>query len=149
MLVVLSWGVLGLIAGLVAGLVGWTSVGRGVALELGEVAVEAVEAAVPEDAIALDPVGDVLEGLGGEAAGAPLGVAAALDEVGALEDLEVLGDGGEGHGEGCCELGDGCFALDEAGEDGAPGGVGEGGEGGAEGVAVGCGGRHVVYRSVY
>ena len=89
----------------------------------------------------LDPTGDVAEGLGGEAAGAPLGVAAALDEVGAFEDFEVFGDGGEGDCERLGEFGDGGFTIGESREDFAARWVGERVEGGTEGVSFdgGCG----------
>ncbi len=93
---------------------------------------EAIEALLPDDSIFFDPIGDLLERGGLEAAGAPLSFAAAGDEAGALEDFEVLGDGGHAHVEGGGEFGDGGFAGDEAGEDGAAGGIGESGEGGAE-----------------
>jgi len=74
------------------------------------------------------------EGLGLEAAWPALCVAAAGNQAGALEDLEVLGDGGLADGEGCGELGDGGLTGGEASEDGAPGGIGEGGEGGVEAI---------------
>ena len=48
----------------------------------------------------------------------------AFEEAGGFEDAEMLGDSGEGKGEGFGELGDGGLALREAGEDGAAGGVG-------------------------
>ena len=66
-----------------------------------------------------------------------------LEETGGLEDAEMLGDGGEREGERLGELGDGGFALGQAGEDGAAGGIGECGEGGVER----CGGivNHMVY----
>ena len=105
-----------------------------VVFQLAQVVVEAVEAGLPVAAVLLQPVGGVLEGFRPEAAGAPLLLAAAGDEAGAFQDLEVLGDGGETRGEGFGQLGDGGFAAGEAGEDGATGGVGEGGEGGAEGI---------------
>jgi len=67
----------------------------------------------------------------------------ALEEAGGFEHAEMLGDGGEGKGERLGELGDGGFALGEAGENGAAGGVGEGGEGGIER------GRRIVNHMVY
>ena len=99
-----------------------------------EKGVQAPEVALPKLAVALQPFGGSREGLGFEAAWAALCVAAAGNQAGALEDLEVLGDGGLAHGEGLGELGDGGLAGGEACEDGATGGIGEGGEGGVEAV---------------
>ena len=61
-------------------------------LQLVQVVVQAVEALFPEAAVVLQPLGGVLERARLEPAGAPLGLAPALDQAGALEDLEVLGD---------------------------------------------------------
>jgi hypothetical protein len=58
-----------------------------------------------------------------------LGRASARDEPGALQDLEVLGDGLDADGEGLGEVADRRLALGEAREDRAPGGIGEGREG--------------------
>ena len=82
----------------------------------------------------LEPFCGFGEGLGFEAARAALGVPATGDEARALEDFEVLGDGGLGHGEGLGEFVNGGFAGGEAGVVGAAGRVGEGGEGGVEAV---------------
>ncbi len=67
-----------------------------------------------------------------EAARTPLCIASAHHKSGALQDLEVLGDGGEADAERAGQIGDRGFAAREPGEDGAPRGIGEGGEGGAE-----------------
>lgn len=109
--------------------------------QLVEVVIEAIEAFEPEFAVVVDPVGDFFEWAGLETAGAPLGIACAGDEAGALENFEVLRDGGEGHFERLGEFGDGGLALEEAGKDGPAGGVGESGEGGGEVV----GGRRHLY----
>jgi hypothetical protein len=63
-------------------------------LDLAEVVVEPVETAVPVLAIPLQPVGGVLERDRLKPARARLRLASASDEAGALEHLEVLGDGG-------------------------------------------------------
>src|SRR5262245_31652812 len=55
------------------------------ALQLLEVAVQPVEALLPVAPVVLHPVGDALERIGLEAAGAPLSLAPALDQPGALE----------------------------------------------------------------
>src|SRR5580658_10301389 len=52
-----------------------------------EVIVEAIEALLPELAVAFEILGDVFEGLGLEAAGTPLGVAGAGDEASVLQDF--------------------------------------------------------------
>src|SRR5688572_25791518 len=66
-----------------------------VLLKFLEVVVEAVEALFPEAAVMLDPTRGVLQRRGLEPAWPPLRLAAALNEPGALEHLEVAGDGGE------------------------------------------------------
>src|SRR5438874_6883831 len=68
--------------------------------ELAQVLVQAVEARFPEFAVVPDPVGDLLERRRLEVAGSPLRVAAAGDQSGALEHLQMLGDGRETHVEG-------------------------------------------------
>src|ERR1043165_2274110 len=100
--------------------------------QFAEVVVEAIEALLPKLFVAIDPVGGVFQRRRLEVAAAPLRVARAGDEAGALEDLEVLRHGGEAHVERGGELGDGRLAGREAGQDRAPGRVGEGGEGVAE-----------------
>src|SRR5256885_1639370 len=61
-------------------------------LQVLEVIVEAVETLFPETAVVLDPVGDILQRPGVEPAWPPLRLAAARDQSGAFEHLEVLGD---------------------------------------------------------
>src|SRR5712691_2767884 len=107
------------------------------ALQFLEVGTQLVEALLPVAPVVLDPVGDVLERIRLEPAGPPLRLAAALDQACALEDLEVLGDGGKAHVEGLRQFQDRGFARGEAREDRAPCGIGEGGKGGAEAI-----GRH-------
>jgi len=97
-----------------------------------QVGIEASKALGPKLLVVRHPVGDFLEGLGGDAAGAPLGFTAAGDQTGVFEDFEVAGDGGHAHGEGRGEFSDGGLAGGEAREDGAARGIGEGGEGGTE-----------------
>ena len=57
-------------------------------------------------------------------------------EAGALQDVHVLGDGGERHVEAGGELADRALPFGELGEDVAPRGVGECGEGGVERVGL-------------
>src|SRR5688572_16041277 len=59
-------------------------------LQVVQVITQAVEALVPEAAVGLHPVRDVLESVRPQPAGPPLGRAAARDEARALEYLEVL-----------------------------------------------------------
>ena len=66
-------------------------------LQLAQVLVQPVEALFPELAVALQPVGHVLERRGLQPARPPLGLAALGDQPGALEHLEVLGDGRQAH----------------------------------------------------
>src|SRR3954447_1931579 len=100
--------------------------------QLAQVFVQAVETLFPEFSVVLDPVGDLFERRRLEVAGAPLRVAAAGDEAGALEHLQMLGDGGKTHVERLGELRHRRLAGRETGQDGPPGRVGEGREGVAE-----------------
>src|SRR5262245_17209983 len=109
-----------------------------------QVHLELVEASLPDVAIALRPLGDLLERARLDPAGPPLGLAALGDEARALQHAQVLGDAGQAHVERLRQLRDRALALGQARQDGPPGGIGEGGERGAEGV-----GRHeLFYRSV-
>src|SRR5437868_9763578 len=69
-------------------------------LQLAQIIVEAIEALLPESAIAVDPIRDFFEADRLEPARPPLRVAAARDQAGALQHLQVLGHGGGGHGKG-------------------------------------------------
>src|SRR5688572_4224936 len=67
------------------------------ALQLAQIVVQPVEAGIPERAIALDPVGDLLQRPGLQPAGPPLRRAAARHQPGALQHLQMLGHGGQAH----------------------------------------------------
>ena len=67
-----------------------------------------------------------------ELAGPPLRLAAARDQAGALQHLEMFGNSGRGHFEWRGELRDRCLARGEACKDRASGRVGESCEGCAE-----------------
>src|SRR5213594_3367167 len=99
--------------------------------------VQAIEALLPEASVVFEPVRSVLERTRPEPAGSPLGLAAARDQAGALQHLEVLGDGGKAHLEGLGQLRDPGLARAEASKDRAPGGIGQGREGDVEAI-----GRH-------
>src|SRR5713101_3497922 len=105
--------------------------------QLAQIAFQAVEALFPETAIVLQPVRGVLQRTRLEPAGPPLRLATARDQTGALQHLEVLGDGGKAHLEGRGQLRDRGLAGDEASKDRAPGGIGEGRKGDTEAI-----GRH-------
>src|SRR4051812_30007178 len=108
-----------------------------------QVCVEPVHACLPGLLARLHPRHRVVERLGLQPAGAPLRLAAADDEAGALEHLQVARDRGEAHRERLGELVDSRLALGQAGQDLPPRGIGEGGEREAEGV-----GRHVTVRLI-
>src|ERR1700722_2411280 len=109
------------------------------ALQLLQVVFEAIEALLPEDAILIEPVGRVLERTRFEAAGTELGIAAATDQAGTFQDLQMLGDCRKAHVEWLGQLVDRGFAAGEAREYGAARGVSEGGEG-----LVEAGWRHFI-----
>src|SRR5262245_14908137 len=113
-------------------------------LQLAQVIVQAIETFLPEAAIGLEPRIDALEGVGLDAAGPPLRLAAARDEARTLQHLEMLGDGRKAHLERLRHLGHGRLAQHEPRQDGATRRIGESRERGAEAI-----GRHdVVYRTV-
>jgi hypothetical protein len=71
-----------------------------------------------------------------EPAGAPLRLAALLDEAGALQHLEMLRDRRQAHVEGGRQLGDRRLSPGQASEDRAPGWIGESRERRAEGIRL-------------
>src|SRR6185437_4095630 len=107
------------------------------ALQLFQVVLQPVEALFPEDAIVFQPIGGIFQRACFEPARSPLRLAAARDQAGMFEDLEVFRDGGEAHVERFGEFGDRGFTGGEPCQDGPAGGVCQGGERCAEVV-----GRH-------
>src|SRR5580704_1159291 len=103
-------------------------------LHLLEQSVEALEVPGPNTAVSLKPCGGLRERLGLKPARAALRVAAVRNEAGALEHLEVLGDGRLGHPEGLGQFQDRSFARSKARENGPASGVGKSGEGGIEAI---------------
>src|SRR5574341_162459 len=101
-------------------------------LEVLEIAIEPLKARLPEAAVVLRPVGDLLEGGRLEPARPELRFAAARDQARALQDPQMLGDRGAAHGERRRQLLHGGGAGGEPREDGAPSGIGECGEDGAQ-----------------
>src|SRR5256885_16667960 len=90
-------------------------------LQLAQVCVEAVEALVPEDPVALHPFRGLAQPVGLQPGRTPLRVAAAGDETGLLEDLEMLRDGRQRHVEWLCELCHGRLPGRQPGEGRPPG----------------------------
>ena len=103
-------------------------------LQLLQVFVESIETFFPEFAVVLHPAGHFSQRAGVEPAGTPLRVAAARDEPGPLQHLEVLRHRGEAHVERLGQLRHRGLPLHQAIEDGATGRIGERGEGQAERV---------------
>src|SRR6185312_3502612 len=98
-------------------------------LEFLEIDLEAVEALVPELAVALQPFIDAHERLRLQLCGAVLRLASAGDEACMLQDLQVFGDGRQAHVEGLRQLVHRGLAQRQAGQNGPAGRVGEGREG--------------------
>jgi hypothetical protein len=101
-------------------------------LKFAEVVLQPVKALFPEPAVLLYKIGDLVQRFRLQSAGPPLRLAAARDQAGALQHLEVFGNGGSGHFEWRGELRDRCLARGETCKDRAASRVGECGEGGAE-----------------
>jgi hypothetical protein len=95
-------------------------------LILGEDVAEAIEAALPECASLGDPLLGGAQGSGSDGEGADTADFFGMDEAAGLQDLEVLDDRGERHGQGLGELADGRRAAGKAIDQGTPSGVGEG-----------------------
>ncbi len=103
---------LGSLHGLLAG-----GLWLGFGLQRGEISFETVEAFVPEAAVGSEPAVDLLQPVGFEAAGAPLGFAAALDKARTFQHFQVPGDGRERNIERLCKFTDGGFAACQARND--------------------------------
>src|SRR5438034_9139535 len=73
-------------------------------LKCAEVILQAIDALVPESAVLLHPSRDFAQRHRLESAGPPLRVATARDQAGALQHLQVLGNGGGRHFEGRGQL---------------------------------------------
>src|SRR4030088_1330210 len=104
-------------------------------LQFAEMVVQTIEAQLPELAVAPHPVGGLLEALCLQSARSPLRVAAAGDEAGALENLQVFRDRGKRHIERLRQLRDRRVALGEAGEDRTPSRIRESTKGHAQVVS--------------
>src|SRR5688572_26137045 len=83
-----------------------------------QVGVEAFETRLPDVAVALGPVGHLLEWGRLDAARPPLRLAPARDQAGALQHPQVLGDRRHAHVERLGQLGDRALASDQPPKDG-------------------------------
>src|SRR5262249_2767740 len=106
------------------------------AFEVLDDAAERVQPGFPCLAVLVDPFRGGLQRRGLQPAGTPLGVTAPGDEAGPLENLQVLRDGLEAHGERLGQLADRRVTGGQARQDRPPGAIGERGEGGIELVLV-------------
>src|SRR4029079_11539012 len=95
---------------------------------------QAVEVAVPEFAVVLEPYGGSLERLGVEMAGPPLRLAAARNETGVFEHLEVLRNRRKAHVVRLGEFGDRRITDRQARKNAAARRIGEGCKRGTEGI---------------
>jgi hypothetical protein len=98
--------------------------------------VETSKAVLGDEAVAVDPGGQSLEGGRLEVHRTALGVPRTGDQAGEFEDLDVFGDGLLGDGKGLGELVDGRVAAGEAGDNGAANWIGQRQEGAVEQVGV-------------
>src|SRR3981189_3565978 len=108
-------------------------------LQLAEICIEALEALLPVAPIAPGPFRHLLQRSGPQPAGPGLRLAAANDESGTLQHLQVLGDRRLPHVEGLRELHPSRLPGGKPREDRAPRGVSQSGKGRVE---VAC--SHVV-----
>jgi len=93
---------------------------------------QGVELLRPEGFVVGEPVLRCPEAMCIESDHTATSFAFAVDQVGALEDVEVLGDGGERHAVGLSDLADRLLAVGDVPQDGSAGGIGQGVEDGVE-----------------
>src|SRR5262245_18194757 len=93
-------------------------------LQRAQVIVQAIEPRVPELAVVGQPRIDAAQRAGRQAAWPPLRRPRTCDEAGALEHLQMLGNGRPADLEGLGQLVDAHLAAGQAGENGAPGRIG-------------------------
>jgi hypothetical protein len=101
-------------------------------LGLVQVTLEGIETAFPEWAVARDPCRGLGERSRLQAASPYPAVLSRIDEAGPRQDLDMLQDGRQRHGEWMRELADGGLSLGEPRQDGSPRRVGQGREGRVE-----------------
>jgi hypothetical protein len=99
-----------------------------------QIILQAIEPLFPQPAIFAQPVVDILERDRLDLARPHLRIAAARDQTGMLQHLEMLGDGRQAHRERFGQFRYRGLSEREAGEYGAPRRIGESGKGGAEAV---------------
>src|SRR5260370_24545652 len=101
-------------------------------LHVPQIVIQTVKAFRPEPLIMRQPIGDILERSGRDAAGTPPRLAPARNQTGLLQHFEVPGNGGQAHCKGCGQLGDRGLAIGQSCENSAASGVGERRESGAQ-----------------
>src|SRR5271163_251353 len=79
-----------------------------------QIIVEAIETFVEKAPVVVEPIVDVFERPRLDAARPPLRATAARDQSGALQNLQVLGNRRQAHGERLCQFGHGSFAQSQA-----------------------------------
>src|SRR5208283_5466213 len=94
-------------------------------LQLAQIVLEAIEALLPEPSVVVEPIRCVLERRWREPARPPLRFAAALDQTGALQNFQMLGNGRHAHRERLGQLRHRGLARGQAGKNRAPGWIGE------------------------
>jgi hypothetical protein len=97
-----------------------------------QIDVEAIQAFVEKAAVKAEPLVDILQRPRLDPARPPLRRAAARDQAGALQHLEMLGHRRQAHGEGFRQLRHRGFAQSEPRQDGPAGGIGKGRKGSVE-----------------
>src|SRR5580700_2294579 len=73
-------------------------------LLLAKVGVQTIETLLPETAVVFHPVRDILQRIGFQPAGPPLGFAPARDQTRALQYFKVFGNRRQAHAEGLSQL---------------------------------------------
>src|SRR5438270_7460358 len=94
-------------------------------LDPGEIVVQAVEALFPEPPVIFDPIGGAPERRRVEPAGSPLRCAAARNEPGARQPLQMLRHRGQAHRERLGQFADGRLSRGEPRQDRSPRRVGQ------------------------
>src|SRR5579862_5824453 len=101
-------------------------------LQLMQIIVQPIETLLPETTVLPHPIGNLLEPLRLKPAGPPLSLAAARNQAGAFEHLEMFGDSRQTHFERLRQLRYRRFAAGKPRKNRAPCGIGECRKGGAQ-----------------
>src|SRR5438105_6166861 len=103
-------------------------------LDPGQIVVQAVEALFPELPVIFDPIGGAPERRRVEPAGSPLRFAAARNEPGALQDLQMLRHRGQAHRERLGQFADGRLSRGKPRQERPPRRVSQGGKSFAQSI---------------